>query len=179
MNMSKNVLFNKENVQLFVDKSAVPDANDELDLSNKNLTVLTVENFLVQAARISILDLSYNQLKVLDAAVFKMCPQLTLLNVAHNQIATLNANIFAECPCLSSLDVSFNQIKNLDFRTMKECQKLKYFNMSHNQIDSTFKFISNLFDPINQMAQKMSPILSKFGVKNSEVIHTESSQVFC
>ena len=89
--MSKNVLFNKENVQLFIDKPTLCDTNDEIDLSNKNLTVLTVDKFQAQAACISILDLSFNQLKVLDAAVLKMCPLLTHLNVAHNQIATLNA----------------------------------------------------------------------------------------
>jgi len=61
---------------------------------------------------IDYLDLSYNQLKILETNIFYYLVNLRLLNLQHNQIHTLSAHVWTGLYRLKYLDLSHNYLEN-------------------------------------------------------------------
>jgi len=89
-----------------------------LDLSHNqislidNLTFQRHPNAFAGPFLIDYLDLSYNQLKILETNIFSYLVNLRLLNLQHNQIYTLSAHVWTGLYRLKYLDLSHNYLEN-------------------------------------------------------------------
>ncbi|XP_011560673.3 toll-like receptor 6 [Plutella xylostella] len=84
------------------------------------------------------LDLSYNEIHIIEGHVFKDYVNLYTLNLSHNVIEDINSdNMFmgdTKDPELLSLDLSFNRIATLNADTFIRMLKLEYLYLHDNLI---------------------------------------------
>ncbi|KAM9329569.1 leucine-rich repeat-containing protein 19 [Gastrophryne carolinensis] len=87
----------------------------ELNLSSNNITVLENNNFS-EFSKLEVLNLSNNNLETVDVLAFHGLENLKTLDLSHNLIAELPANIQFPSKQLEQLKLNNNSLTNLDIR---------------------------------------------------------------
>ena len=105
-----------------------------LDLSSNQLEILEVES-LLGLPNLSQLDLSSNQLLTIQPEAFKNNTHLLILDLSSNKLWELPAAI-SGLVHLQTVDLSHNQISRLDTRTMAQLSSLWRLQIHHNLIST-------------------------------------------
>lgn len=82
----------------------------ELNLSNNNFSFIPLRGLYSIKHSISILDLSFNNIRSLEWRNFVGLTNITILKLMHNHIEVLEEEAFRELPLLKLLDLSSNPI---------------------------------------------------------------------
>lgn len=131
-----------------------PNAFDSLDslealyLSENRLQLIRGEHIFKSLWQLTTLDLSHNQIKMIDNYFFLYNKKLTHLYLNHNHIEHLSPNAFVNINLLSQLDLSHNSIATLPPTLFQDLRQLECLNISHNAltsvINSTLSNVVNL-----------------------------------
>ena len=104
---------------------------ESLDLSHNELGLLEPAAFF-GLANLKDLDLSHNRLGDLPANSFSDLISLSKLNASHNQLVTFSANMFSVDNLLSELNLSNNRIANLPADSFSRLSQLRDLDLSFN-----------------------------------------------
>jgi Leucine-rich repeat (LRR) protein len=106
-----------------------------LDLSRNSLTSQWIKEDLFQGLiRVVVINLSYNQLTRIDAALFKDQISLQALHLQNNQIDFVSPAAFQSLSNLHTLDLSHNRLSYIDGATFSNLLVLTRLFLDHNQI---------------------------------------------
>ena len=106
---------------------------ESLDLSHNELGLLEPAAFF-GLKKLKDLDLSHNRLRNLPADSFSDLISLRKLDASHNQLATFSANMFSADNLLSELDLSNNKIASLPSDSFSRLSQLRDLDLSFNAI---------------------------------------------
>ncbi|CAI2357419.1 unnamed protein product [Caenorhabditis sp. 36 PRJEB53466] len=102
---------------------------------------------------ISILDISYNQVRFADSDVFTPFTNLTKLNLAHNNLQTIKKPVFESVKkTLHRLDLSYNRIKVLPDNVFEGLTNLKVLVLDGNPIKVWRKEIFTGLDSLEELS---------------------------
>lgn len=121
-----------------------------LDLSYNNISVMNVTRY-GRLVSLENLNLAYNNLKVWKTGQFTGLPQLHDLNCSHNLIETVAITGVFTLPTLHTLDLSSNVISDLDyFSLLSRLPSLSYIKLSNNLLSCDLeKEMENSFSEDN------------------------------
>jgi len=94
---------------------------------------VSVETF-ANVSALEVLDLSYNNLRILDINILKVLPKLSLLKFERNEISEIMPGTFDKISPLEYLDLDHNRIKHLESDTFNVLVNLKYIHLQGNQL---------------------------------------------
>lgn len=80
------------------------------------------------------LDLSSNDLDVIDENAFKQQTELEYLSLKMNHLTDLESSLFKSLYSLLSLDLSFNKLTSVNQNLFKNLRHLQELNLEHNDI---------------------------------------------
>lgn len=80
------------------------------------------------------LDLSYNLIKQVHSQVFVNLSKLSLLNLSNNQLTFINTNLFSKLTNLRQLDLSNNLIMHFKSHHFSDLVKLESLNLRGNKL---------------------------------------------
>ncbi|KAH8412171.1 hypothetical protein KR009_000272 [Drosophila setifemur] len=107
---------------------------------------------------VELLDLSYNDITIIEDDSFKTTIHLINLTLAHNAIQTVYVDAFAELHRLRYLDLSFNRLEQIDEHILETNTQLIHLNLEGNKLASLGK------GPLLR-----SPSLRSLNLRNSQV----------
>lgn len=118
-------------------KENTPDSEKILDITGINY-----------AKNLQIIDLSYNQIKSIDPAIFKDLTNLVSLSLDFNHLTTLDTTTFKGLTSLQDLHLSSNQLINLEPTIFEGLISLNKIDLYGNKLTNinplTFKDLINL-----------------------------------
>lgn len=133
---------------------------DEINLSNNkiqlipkmgNVSVFNISRNYIQAIESNILnktikslDISHNNVTVLNANAFENMTKLEYLDFDHNNLNSLPIDIFAQTIQLRHLDLSFNHINQIPFGLFNNLYGLTYLDLSENNMMFDFHTLITL-----------------------------------
>jgi len=101
--------------------------------------------------KLSIVDLSYNQISALQRGDFASQEVLSVLLLSHNRISHIARGAFAELHNLKVLTLSFNNLESIHEYTFSKLKSLEKLDLSHN-IELTSETIhSKSFDDLHSL----------------------------
>lgn len=121
-----------------------------LDLSNNNISVMNATRY-GRLVSLESLNLAHNSLKVWKTGQFSGLPQLHDLNCSYNLIETVAITGVFTLPTLHTLDLSYNVISDLDyFSLLSRLPSLSYLKLSNNLLSCDLeKEMENSFSEDN------------------------------
>ncbi|CAF1002247.1 unnamed protein product [Brachionus calyciflorus] len=120
---------------------------EELNLSGNHLSLIAPRSF--SNPSLSILNLSRNKIKSLNAEAFIELPNLSVLNLSSNTISEISVQSFSNLFNLTELNLSSNEIyvKNVSTQSVdKEIKKKRADKKVRTVIEECFKNLSKLKD---------------------------------
>ncbi|XP_035710126.1 protein artichoke [Folsomia candida] len=88
---------------------------ERLYLQRNNISWIHGDAFSSQTKALQYLDLSFNQLKTINRAIFSGLAFIEEINLSHNDISTLEDGSFSNLRSLRILDLSTNRIQSLHY----------------------------------------------------------------
>ncbi|XP_017768365.1 PREDICTED: insulin-like growth factor-binding protein complex acid labile subunit isoform X1 [Nicrophorus vespilloides] len=135
------VLDVSENNVTEIQKGALKD----LFLTNINFShnaIASIENgAFVNCANMTILDLSYNNLKMLPKKTFDETTYASELNMAFNYLTELNQIPLHNMTGLKILNVTYNMLTKIPRHTFPKLYELHTIDLSHNNISEIFNAV--------------------------------------
>uniref|UniRef100_UPI0035902CA4 leucine-rich repeat and immunoglobulin-like domain-containing nogo receptor-interacting protein 2 isoform X1 n=2 Tax=Myxine glutinosa TaxID=7769 RepID=UPI0035902CA4 len=113
---------------------SLPDETRILDLSGNRLLAATPNELFSLPPGIEHLDLSSNEISIIDRAAFAGLPRLQRLNLTKNYLTLVVAGAFDGLHHLSSLDLSYNGLVVLLDGGFRHLSSLKCLNISFNEL---------------------------------------------
>lgn len=108
----------------------------ELDLSNNKIEQIDIATFENLNSLIE-LNLNHNHIKALPSFVFsKLNKQLKVLDLSFNQISLLENKNFGNLTALRALNLAGNNLNNLTHNVIYKMENLIILNLSRNALDS-------------------------------------------
>ncbi|XP_044254154.1 insulin-like growth factor-binding protein complex acid labile subunit [Tribolium madens] len=117
-----------------------------IDLSHNKLELIEKDVFSEEFFYNSTIEMviRYNKIEAIQSDSFPS--SLEILNLDYNNIKVLNADVFDNLDNLQELTLSHNQLTSLGF--IKNLEELKYIDVSHNKI---VVFTSQHFNNLSQL----------------------------
>ncbi len=123
-----------------------------LNLQNKYLTSKEasqiIQAVVQQRASLMNLDLSINQISVIDEDMFNGLSQLNSIDLHANQLSTLSDGVFSGLSQLEYLDLSGNYLTTLSDGVFSEVSQLKSIDLSANRF---ITLSSGVFNRLSQL----------------------------
>ena len=142
-----NILIIKSNCLTFVPNAIRKTKISKLDLSFNNIRVLGCDDF-ANMTRLRILQLNNNNLSALEDCVFKDLVKLVHLRLQNNYIYKLNGAFKKNLANLKVLYLSNNQLSNLELEQFKALNSLQKLSLENNKLQKlnkgNFKGLTNL-----------------------------------
>ncbi|XP_060073971.1 toll-like receptor 7 [Ylistrum balloti] len=136
-----------------------------LDLRANNIVTLTSMSTMFLES-LTYLDLSLNQISVIDDGTFEGLSNLEVLNLKRNQLLlNLSLDVFRGAQNLIDLDLSYNNLTSVDFMfSFNTLDTVKTLRLDHNPIDT-------VTDMTNKASNRSSPtlqtlVLSSCNIRN-------------
>lgn len=104
-----------------------------LDLSNNQVSALAADQF-IKNVLLQDLNLSQNLLTLISANQFSTNSSLKILNLGENQISSLAATQFTNNTALTSLNIAVNQLTTLDSSQFAALTNLQTLDISSNML---------------------------------------------
>lgn len=102
---------------------------------------------------VSILDVSYNEIRFIDNDVFKPFTNLTKLYLSHNVLQTVKKDVFdAAKNTLHRLDLGYNRIKVVSDNSFDTLSKLKVLSLDGNPIKAWRKEMFKGLDSLEELS---------------------------
>ena len=109
--------------------------------------------------RLTRIDLSYNQIQLIDNTTFQRHPDafagpflVDYLDLSHNQLTLLENNVFSYLVNLRLLKLEHNQIRSISAHVWTGLYRLKYLDLSHNALENfTQAFYSGYLSELNHL----------------------------
>ncbi|CAH0719725.1 unnamed protein product, partial [Brenthis ino] len=108
-----------------------------LDLSVNQLALFPSSALSQVGFTLRRLELSYNRIEYLDAAMFHATSFLYELGLSHNALTVLSDNTFAGLPRLHRLDLSFNSIKTNFKELFHNVPRLRCLSLANTSLKNT------------------------------------------
>lgn len=105
-----------------------------LDLSHNSLTALPADWSAGPFERLVALVLSWNSISQIDPAAFSITPRLVHLDLSSNQLTVLNSSIFHGLEELEVLLLFGNQIAQIDLGAFSDLLSLQRLYLSRNRL---------------------------------------------
>lgn len=105
----------------------------EITITYSNLPFIGDATFW-PAIQLAKLNLSFNQIAILNEKHFFNLSRLTTLDLSHNRINGLPSAIFSYMPNLISLNMSYNSLNFLSPRTFHNLNYLRHLDISNNPL---------------------------------------------
>ncbi|XP_022253120.1 leucine-rich repeat-containing G-protein coupled receptor 4-like [Limulus polyphemus] len=124
-----NVNCSRKNIEIPPSGALWPSKTLSMDLSFNSINVINVlenNNFL------KYLNLSSNNISLIEYQAFNELPALQKLCLKNNSLGDLHQDIFKMLNNLETLDLSFNKLKSLPEYIFKEQKKLTYLTLAGN-----------------------------------------------
>lgn len=121
------------------------DRGMELFNATKDMVYPTDEN------KLTILDLSHNDITALDENIFNGFENLRGLYFYRNRISSIDLHAFKGLFKLSHIDISSCQLTTIDFEAYSHLPKLQELNLKDNQIKSVI--ISRSLQPFKNLSK--------------------------
>ncbi len=118
----------------------LPNTTTHLYLEHNRLEYLREGAFVVQASTLSTINLSHNQLTIIDTSVFKGLYGLQDLCISSNQLIMFKVVLGANSSLISlrHLDISGNQLQDIPKGLSHFAPNLQVLNLSYNLITSAW-----------------------------------------
>ena len=107
---------------------------ETLNLKNNKITSLKSNMFNQDLKMLSLLDLSSNQIELIEKDTFKYLTKLVTLHLNKNKIQQLDSYLFQGLINLNALYLSSNKIKEIKSNTFSQLPNLKYLLLNINKI---------------------------------------------
>ncbi|ELT90341.1 hypothetical protein CAPTEDRAFT_93705, partial [Capitella teleta] len=118
------------------DFEAIP----EVPINIKALTIVSNQinslTFSIAQYDIFILDLTSNNLTILQPEQFGHCRYLWELKMSKNFISYIESNTFGQCKNLKDLDLSYNPLTHISLETLAGLRHLKTFTGNNMNLTS-------------------------------------------
>jgi len=118
-----------------------------LGISGCNVSSVSVQTF-ANVSALEWLDLSYNNLRILDINILKVLPELSELNMKSNDINEIIPGTFERISRLEHLQLDYNKIEHLGSDLFYGLLNLKYIDLVGNKLQfldpDTFVGLPNL-----------------------------------
>ena len=101
------------------------------------------------------------------SGVFWHLPSLSSLDLSGNQLEMVDATFFASLPSLRTLNFSRNSLKTIDSRVWKQLEKVDHLDLSQNSLVELDAFCQHLSDlerldvSFNQVYRQLNSVLTK------------------
>lgn len=106
-----------------------------LDLSHNELTSYWINSGTFKKLKMLVyLDLSFNRVDKLEAAIFSELHNLEALKLQDNQIKYIPENMLSNLSKLTALVLSNNQLLSIDSKTLANLWKLMLLSLDYNRI---------------------------------------------
>lgn len=116
--------------------TSIPDGIPEnvtlLELDNNGLTSLYI--VFQMFAQVHTLDLSFNELSVINVTDFNASFNLQSLDLSNNHIVSISSGAFQYTTKLQALNLSNNSLRSVDGATFSGTSNIQHLNLSHNAI---------------------------------------------
>lgn len=80
------------------------------------------------------MNLSGNNLKILESKVFSPCKKLRKLILSNNEIEEIDMDAFDDLDDLREIDLSYNKLKNIPHKALAQLKGLKILNLNNNSL---------------------------------------------
>ena len=124
-----------------------------------NVKIPKLDTIFMKISGLVVLDLSYNEIEVVDRNVFLMQIKLMRLNLANNRLTTLPEDVFDSVHSLMYLDLSSNKIVAVNQRQLKYLLKLNEINLKNNSIKTLPNdFLGSQINSIQYVSLSKNPL---------------------
>lgn len=131
--------WNKIDISKLVWKTLDPDTflghNGLNNLSANHNELQTLPEDVFARTNLSFLDLSFNQIQMIESIAKAGVTRLETLIISHNIITTINDTTFKNFSLLKILDLSFNHLTSIG-PIFDSIPRLKHLSMAHNNLTS-------------------------------------------
>ncbi|KAM4706618.1 toll-like receptor 6 [Discoglossus pictus] len=101
------------------------------------LTLKQLDNVPVDVSPlVTQLDLSQNNIRLLEVKDFKFLLHLKFLNLSHNSIEELDSRVLQFNTALEYLDISHNKLKTINCSSLQFMKNIKELNLSYNNFET-------------------------------------------
>ncbi|RWS26126.1 slit 3 protein-like protein [Leptotrombidium deliense] len=109
-----------------------------LQLSNNQLVALPPRFFHSVQQSLTELHLQNNSITVLPPGLFNGLQQLVILDLSHNEITSnwIGVDTFSDLIRVNTIDLSFNRLTRIDSSTFRSQYHLQMLQLHHNEIES-------------------------------------------
>lgn len=129
---------------------------EQLFLNHNNISELN--DVFEKLTNLQILDISFNQITVIEGNIFRNTKKLEKLSMKHNRIRQLEEGVFHELSSLKEIDLAENYLQSFLPNTFEDLQSLLKLDLTKNEItvigQNTFfglTKLQNLFLAENQI----------------------------
>ena len=106
-----------------------------LDLLGQHLGSLAGLEHIPDVEKVTILNLSNNQLTTLQPKIFQpLAPQLLTLDLSHNRLTTIPPDVFSGLSALQRLYLNHNHLTTIAPGVFQDLTQLKLLHLDHNDL---------------------------------------------
>ncbi|KAL7672122.1 hypothetical protein ACOME3_007016 [Neoechinorhynchus agilis] len=122
----------------YVDKFIKRQKMVSLDISQNDISIIDNEDF-TSFPRLQFLCLQFNKIREITPYSFINCNSMKMLDLAHNRLKDLNAmDVFFGLDHLISLNLAYNELHKLPYNAFNNLRNIRLLNISHNPIRHIF-----------------------------------------
>lgn len=129
----KKLILSKNKLQT-INKLMLP--SEFIEFNIKNNTTYNASKIFVNHTKLEMIDLSYNNLQILDNESFSQLPSLLQLNLSYNKIENIHKTSFNGLDSLKIIDLSDNKLKEVPWQSFKKLPLLSILLLKENNISS-------------------------------------------
>ncbi|EEB09958.1 conserved hypothetical protein [Pediculus humanus corporis] len=122
---------------------------------------------------LTVLDLSYNNVKLIESSLLKSLPKLEILNLSGNGLTSWKKNLFSNNQHLKELFLDENKIDVITEDMLEELKKLKIIKMGNNP----YVCGPYVYDIVNMMSEKKTCRESFYAMENSSFCDDEKLNI--
>ncbi|KAJ8929054.1 hypothetical protein NQ314_018300 [Rhamnusium bicolor] len=128
---------------LIITKSEIENLNVSVESLERILSLTLIDNRLeslpevfLNLQNLQTLDLSHNEIKVIELEPFRTLRTLDVLNLSANSLTKIDSGSFSGLNVLKCLDLSRNNLTKLDDQVLLPLSSLQYLNLSNNRLEA-------------------------------------------
>ena len=121
-------------IQQLINQEKYSKEEDQLCLINLNIRSLLELNSISYIQKVRHLDISHNQLEIIDPNFLINVPALEWLQLIFNKLQKIKPGIFINLPFLKTLYLSYNKLEKIEQETFVNLPMLKELSLSNNKL---------------------------------------------